>query len=105
LEKAVGLYLSDQHRHGVAEGCAFAALGPDVARHGPEARRVMQRGIEDQIALLESLVEAEGKGSSREEAIATMATMVGALVLARAVEDAAISSEILEAATHSILQK
>jgi TetR/AcrR family transcriptional repressor of nem operon len=105
LEKAVGLYLSDQHRHGVAEGCAFAALGPDVARHGPEARRVMQRGIEDQIALLESLIETEGKSSSREDAIATMATMVGALVLARAVEDAAISSEILEAATHSILQK
>jgi TetR/AcrR family transcriptional regulator, transcriptional repressor for nem operon len=105
LEKAVGLYLSDQHRHGVAEGCAFAALGPDVARHGPEARRVMQQGIEDQIALLELLVETEGKGSSREEAIASMATMVGALVLARAVEDTSVSSEILEAAAHSILQK
>ncbi|SMC94019.1 TetR/AcrR family transcriptional regulator [Rhizobium sp. RU36D] len=105
LEKVVGLYLSDQHRNGVAEGCAFAALGPDVARHGPKARRVMQRGIKDQLALLESLVETEGEGSGREEAIATMATMVGALVLARAVEDTALSSEILEAAAHSILQK
>ena len=103
LEKAVNLYLSDQHRDGVAEGCAFAALGSDVARHGPEVRRVMQRGIEDQLALLESVVETEGKGSSREEAIATLATMVGALVLARAVENTALSSEILEAAAHSIL--
>jgi TetR/AcrR family transcriptional repressor of nem operon len=105
LEKAVGLYLSGQHRNGVAEGCAFAALGPDVARHGPEARRVMERGIEDQIALLESLIETEGEGSSRENAIATMATMVGALVLARAVEDSAISSEILDAAAKSILDR
>lgn len=105
LEKAVGLYLSDQHRTGVADGCAFAALGPDVARHGPEARRVMQRGIKDQLTLLESLVKPEGEDSSREEVIATMATMVGALVLARAVEDTTLSNEILEAAAHSILQK
>lgn len=105
LEKAVGVYLSDQHRNGVADGCAFAALGPDVARHGPEARRVMQRGIEDQLALMESLVEAEGNGSGREEAISTMATMIGALVLARSVENTALSSEILEAAAKSILDR
>lgn len=105
LEKAVGLYLSGEHRNGVAEGCAFAALGPDVARHGPEARRVMQRGIEDQLEFLESLVGTEGENSDREEAIAIMATMVGALVLARAVEDTTLSSEILESAAHSILQK
>lgn len=105
LEKAVGVYLSDQHRNGVAEGCAFAALGPDVARHGAEARRVMQRGIEDQLALMESLVETKGKGSDREEAIATMAMMVGALVLARAVENKALSSEILGTAAKSILDR
>ncbi len=105
LEQAVGLYLSDQHRNGVADGCAFAALGPDVARHGPEARRVMQHGIEDQLALLESVVEPEKNISNREEAIATMATMVGAMVLARAVENKALSSEILDAAAKSILTK
>ncbi|NTJ43864.1 TetR/AcrR family transcriptional regulator [Agrobacterium larrymoorei] len=105
LEKAVGLYLSDQHRNGVADGCAFAALGPDVARHGPEARRVMQHGIEEQLALLESVVETEKNISNREEAIATMATMVGAMVLARAVENKALSSEILDAAAKSILTK
>ena len=105
LEKAVGLYLSDQHRNGVADGCAFAALGPDVARHGPEARRVMQRGIEDQLGLLASLVETEGQDSGRQEAIATMATMVGALMLARAVESPALSSEILDAAAKSILDQ
>jgi TetR/AcrR family transcriptional repressor of nem operon len=105
LEQAVGLYLSGQHRNGVADGCALAALGPDVARHGPEARRVMQRGIEDQLALLESVVETKGEMSSREEAMATMATMVGALVLARAVENTALSNEILDAAAKSILAK
>lgn len=105
LKKAVGVYLSSEHRDGAAEGCAFAALGPDVARHGPEARRVMQQGVENQLALMESLIETEGKGSKREEAIATMATMVGALVLARAIENTELSSEILDAAAKSILDR
>lgn len=105
LEKTVSLYLSEQHRDGVSEGCAFAALGPDVARHGAEVRKVMQRGVEDQLAVLESLVETDGEISSREEAIATMATMVGALVLARSVENAALSQEILNAAAKSVLVK
>lgn len=105
LEKTIHLYLSDQHRHGVAQGCAFAALGPDVARHGPEVRRVMQRGVEDQLALLQSIVEANGETTNREAAIATMATMVGALVLARAVENTSLSSEILDAAAKAILTK
>ncbi|MBB4952281.1 TetR/AcrR family transcriptional repressor of nem operon [Agrobacterium vitis] len=104
LEKAVDLYLSAQHRDGVGEGCAFAALGADVARHGPEVRKVMQSGVEEQLQLLELLVEAKGQSSGREAAIATMATMVGALVLARAVENTALSSEILEAASKSILE-
>ncbi|NTF34401.1 TetR/AcrR family transcriptional regulator [Rhizobium skierniewicense] len=105
LEKAVGVYLSDQHRDGVSEGCAFAALGPDAARHGPEVRQVMQRGVEDQLALLQTIVDAKAGTSNREAAIATMATMVGALVLARAVENSALSTEIMDVVAKSILAR
>ncbi|KQS75397.1 hypothetical protein ASG25_08475 [Rhizobium sp. Leaf384] len=103
LKKAVRFYLSDQHRDGVSQGCAFAALAPDAARHGPKVRRVMQRGVEDQIALLQSVAGSNGEMADRSSAIATMATMVGALVLARAVEDDALSKEILAAAAGSVL--
>lgn len=105
LEKAVSFYLSDQHRDGVSKGCAFAALGSDVARHGPEVRRVMQRGVEEQLALLQPIVETKGEASDREVAIAIMATMIGALVLARAVESKALSTEILDAAAKAVLAK
>ena len=105
FETAIRHYLSDQHCNAVADGCAFAALGPDAARHGPEVRRVMQRGVEDQLALLESVVEAKDDASSRETAIATLSTMVGALILARAVEDPALSSDILQAAGKSLLSQ
>lgn len=105
FETAIRHYLSDQHCNAVADGCAFAALGPDAARRGAEVRRVMQRGVEDQLALLESVIEAKDDASSRETAIATLSTMVGALILARAVEDPALSSDILQAAAKSLLSQ
>lgn len=105
FETAVRHYLSDAHRNAIANGCALASLGPDAARHGPQVRRVMQRGVEEHIGMLESIVEPQGDTSRRDAAIATLATMVGALMLARTVEDSSLSSEILEAATKAILSE
>ncbi len=104
LAQAVGLYLSDQHRDGVGTGCAFAALGPDVARHGPAARDVMERGVEDHLALLAPLMDDKEGSPAREQAMVAMATMVGVLVLARTVESQALSSAVLDAAAKAILK-
>ncbi|MDD2870001.1 TetR/AcrR family transcriptional regulator [Neomegalonema sp.] len=98
LDVILRRYLSEAHRDAVGEGCALAALGPDVARHGPELRAVLQQGVEECLPLLEASVGAEDPERARDKALATLATMVGALVLARAVEDAELSREILDAA-------
>jgi TetR/AcrR family transcriptional repressor of nem operon len=103
FETVVRYYLSDWHRSAVAEGCALAALGSDVARHGPEVRQVMQQGVEEYLRQLEATVTGESDAGKREQAIATLSTMVGALVLARAVEDKGLSDEILAAATRNVL--
>ncbi len=103
FETVVRNYLSDQHRNAMSDGCALAALGPDVARHGPKVRHVMQHGIEQYVSLLEQTVQADNADAGRDKAISTLATLVGALVLARAVEDRGLSDEILEAATRSVL--
>lgn len=105
FETVVRYYLSDWHRSALAEGCALAALGPDVARHGPEVRQVMQQGVEEYLKQLEKTVKAESDEGKREQAIATLSTMVGALVLARAVEDKGLSDEILAAATRNVLSE
>ncbi len=103
FETVARAYLSEWHRDAIGEGCALAALGPDVARHGPELRRVMQRGVEEYLALLEATTAADSPEAARDRAVVTLATMVGALVLSRAVENAALSSEILAAATREVL--
>lgn len=103
FEKLVRSYLSGRHRDTMGDGCALAALGPDVARQGPEARQVMQQGIEQYLSLLEGAIHAEDAG--RERAISTLAMLVGAVVLARSVEDRGLSDEILNAATRDVLSK
>lgn len=103
FETVVRYYLSDWHRSAVGEGCALAALGSDVARQGPEVRQVTQQGVEEYLAQLEASVEGESDDEKREHAIATLSTLVGALILSRAVEDRDLSDEILAAATRNVL--
>jgi TetR/AcrR family transcriptional repressor of nem operon len=50
-------------------------------------------------------VPGRSKAARREKALATMSGMVGALVLARAVDDDALSEEILRAALSTFGQK
>lgn len=96
-------YLSEPHRDGLADGCALAALGMDAARQGPEVRQIVESGLIEYLDLLEAIAAPSPGQSTRDKAMATLSTMVGALVLSRAVEDRDLSAQILTAATKEIL--
>lgn len=83
------LYLSSEHRDARGLGCPIAALGGEVARADQDTRRVMTEGVETRIALLQD-------GVTRKDAIRELAQMIGALVVARAVEGP-LSDEIIAA--------
>lgn len=87
-------YLSSEHRSHPGDGCPIAALGPDVARNGDAARSAVTLGVD---RIVEGLSRSAGPGQSgREEALRHLATMVGAIVLARAVDEQT-GLEIIEA--------
>jgi len=100
LERA---YLSPRHRDAPGHGCLLAALGADVARQGPGVRKAVTQGLTAMVDLLASVMPGRTKAARRTKALADYASLVGALVLARAVDDAALSEEILQA-TASALQ-
>ena len=95
-------YLTQRHRDEPGRGCAFAALGTDVARSGKTVRKAFAEGLESLIGILANAAPGRSKAARRRKAVAAMAGLVGALTLARAVGDAALSNEIL-AAVHSKL--
>jgi len=94
-------YLSTEHRDHPGPGCALAALGPDAARVGADVRHVMAEGLQAQLALLADALPGSVQ-HNRQAAIAAYASMVGGLVLARAVADSKLSDEILAAVTASL---
>jgi TetR/AcrR family transcriptional repressor of nem operon len=88
-------YLSEEHRDIAGNGCTIAALGPELARLPEGQRGTVSDYIRAQIAQVEALQAAANGKTDRRKAIADLSSLVGALVMARAVDDAQLSDEIL----------
>lgn len=89
-------YLSPRHRQNAATGCPTAALAADIRHQTPAARAAMTAGLRSQIErVAKALPDIDG-ADRRRAAIGTWAAMVGAVILARAVDDTALSDEVLE---------
>ena len=98
LDDYVSEYLSAAHRDEPGSGCPFAALSCEISRQSRGVRERFTAGVRGVIALLSSRMEPGLKPRQREEkALATAASLVGALVLARAVNDPKLSDDILRA--------
>jgi TetR/AcrR family transcriptional regulator, transcriptional repressor for nem operon len=96
-------YLSARHRDDPSRGCIFAALSTDAARGGKVVRAAFADGLRSLIDILAEAVPGRSKAARRRKAVAAMAGLVGALTLARAVEDAFLADEILEAVHRELL--
>jgi TetR/AcrR family transcriptional regulator, transcriptional repressor for nem operon len=97
LGALIRAYLSADHRDDPGHGCLMAAVGSDVVRQPRAVRRAFTEGFRARIDALLKVVPGRSAAARREKALATMAGLVGALMLSRAVDDPALSDEILEA--------
>jgi len=98
LSDLVSDYLSGRHCADRARGCALAALGADIPRQGDGVRGALTAYVREQLDRFTGLLRNGVAASRRRRAITTLAGMVGALTLARAVDDPALSEEILAVA-------
>jgi TetR/AcrR family transcriptional repressor of nem operon len=98
----VDTYLSLAHRDNIAYGCAVTALANDVARSTDRARSAYSLQVDRYVALIMSLIEHIPQKKRRPAALAALATLVGAVSMARAVNDDALSREILKSAADDL---
>lgn len=103
LAALVRRYLATSHRDRVGEGCAFAALGSDTGRHEDALRASFGAGLREHVAILEEAAKMSPAHPGARDALATFATMVGALMLSRMVDDEELSRQLLDAAAGSVL--
>jgi len=98
LNAMLRTYLSPQHLAQVELGCPLAALGSETPRQPPEVRRVTTRHIKEMIDVVARQSPDWGQPAAHERALVTVATMVGTLMLARAIDEPALSASLCEAA-------
>jgi TetR/AcrR family transcriptional repressor of nem operon len=70
-------------------------MGPEATRHGKSVRRAFSESTEALIDVMTRACEGETDEDRREEALATISIMLGAVVLARVVEDSTLSDRVL----------
>lgn len=102
LATIVNRYLSATHRDAPGGGCAIAAIGPEAARQSGTVREAFTRGIRGFATRLTALMPRRSGLPPEDAALATVAGLVGALILARAVDDPALSDRILDATARSL---
>lgn len=103
LAAMLGGYLSQAHVENAELGCPLAALGSETARQAPEVRRVVTRHIKEMIDLVARQSPDWGRPGAHERALVTLSTMVGTLLLARAVDDPGLSDSLRGAALKHLL--
>ncbi|WP_284426321.1 TetR/AcrR family transcriptional regulator [Acidovorax sp. SUPP1855] len=102
LQALMQIYLSKEHLVAIETGCPVSALGSEMPRQSPEVRRAATLRIKEMIDLVARQSPDWGQPGAHERALVTVATMVGTLVLARAVDDAALSDSLCSAALKSL---
>jgi TetR/AcrR family transcriptional regulator, transcriptional repressor for nem operon len=98
----IARYLSATHRDAVGKGCVMAALVSDV-RQEPQVRGPFTTQVKAVIEKLASHFPWRSNRSARGDSIRILSSMLGALILARAVDDDAFSKEILREARKGLL--
>lgn len=95
-------YLSALHRDDPSTGCILAAIAPEAGRE-EAVKSSITSYFKSMVDTLATRFPWSSKRSARSEAIRVVASIVGAVILARAVDDEALSDEILREVSHTVL--
>ena len=102
LKALVETYLSKAHVDAIETGCPISALGSEMPRQSAEVRRAATLRIKEMIDLVARQLPDWGQPTAHERALAMVASMVGTLILARAVDDSSLSDALCNASLKSL---
>jgi TetR/AcrR family transcriptional regulator, transcriptional repressor for nem operon len=104
ITDAISGYVSATHRDNPGNGCFMATLGCEMPRQSKEVRHTFTGIVKGNMQRLAALLPAGRKRKREDDVLAMMTSMVGAIVLSRAVDDAGFSDRILSVSRSRLLQ-
>ena len=97
LQALMHVYLSNEHMANIETGCSLAALGSEMPRQASEVRTASTCRVKEMVALIKSRLP-DDESEANQKALVMFSTMVGTLLLARAVDDPELSEAFRQAA-------
>lgn len=97
LQAMLAAYLSPEHVAAIEVGCPVSALGSEMPRQAPEVRRAATIHIKEMIDLFARQLPNWGQPEAHAQAMATVCAMIGTTILARAVDEPALSDALCAA--------
>jgi TetR/AcrR family transcriptional regulator, transcriptional repressor for nem operon len=102
LTAIVESYLSRKHRDMPGRGCLIAALGGDISRQPKNVREAFTEEFRGALNFLLELAQTDGESITFEDGLVIFASLAGAMMVARAVNDEALSDLVLKATSRWI---
>ncbi len=98
LEQVIRFYLCEEHMRHPERGCAFAALGGELARYPKRCRAPIARALDRYRVRLQPLLPGRTDDERKAQFDVLFPSMAGCLTAARAQVDPARQKEILSGA-------
>ena len=98
-------YLSARHRDHPESGCALPCITDEVGRTGGSARTSYTHQVQEYIAMLAGLIDDPDRKVREREAVLMLSALVGAISMARAVDDPDLSQQILTNAAAALKER
>ena len=95
-------YLSSAHRNSPGSGCAVAALSSEAWRGGKRVRQAYTRQVKLYLALIEDMIDGRRRPAVRRDSMLALSALVGAVAMARSVDDEQLSLEILSCTAEAL---
>lgn len=94
----------NRHMRDSPEGCAMPSVLSELTRSEPMLQGVLAEGLGSLLEGMEKHLPSRPGVTARQQAVATLALLIGALTLARATASQPLSDEVLEAARAFLLR-
>jgi len=102
--RVIDRYLSEEHRDSVGTGCALGALAAYMPQVGPAEKEIYTAQFTESLAAAGASISPAAPDRERAAALLMMCSLIGAITVARAVDDPALSAEILHTVAAELKQ-
>jgi TetR/AcrR family transcriptional repressor of nem operon len=102
FETIIDAYLSIAHRNSPGSGCAVAALSSEAWRGGKRVRQAYTRQVKTYLALIEDMMDGRRRPAARRDSLLVLSALIGAVAMARSVDDDQLSREILNCTSETL---